>query len=345
MTATPTFTIMLPIHRPPLMLEYAVSSVLEQQRQDFELLIICDGPPSASVEAAEVYAARDPRIRAFVFPKGKRNGELHRHHALQEAHGSLVCQIADDDLWFPTHLDGVAALLAQFDFGHLLQISLLRDGTPYCHIGDLQDSWLRARMSAECFNFFGPTPAAYRLSAYRALPVGWSPAPREIMSDLYMWRKFIAQPEIRCGTRFEFTSLHISTHHRSDMTEASRRAENAAWRDRLRDPQVRDAITQQALQGVFRQASLGEIGLDLLQGMAQRLGPKLDAQLHGYGIRPAAARLVLERCAAQDTVLQDGVAAEPTPALTAVGAASTWRQQLRHLLSRLPIVWRLARHL
>ena len=44
MTA-PTFTILLPVNRPPALLKYAVRSVQAQERQDFELFIICDGAP------------------------------------------------------------------------------------------------------------------------------------------------------------------------------------------------------------------------------------------------------------------------------------------------------------
>ena len=43
MTAAPTFTILAPVHRPPELLAFAIGSVLNQTRQDFELFIVCDG--------------------------------------------------------------------------------------------------------------------------------------------------------------------------------------------------------------------------------------------------------------------------------------------------------------
>ena len=70
MTDAPTFTVLAPIHRPPDLLPFAIRSVLDQTRSDFELFIICDGAPEATAEAARAFAAQDRRIRAFVHPKG-----------------------------------------------------------------------------------------------------------------------------------------------------------------------------------------------------------------------------------------------------------------------------------
>ena len=59
---------------------------------------------------AELTAA-DPRVRWFDNPKGPRHGELHRHAALQEARGEIVCYLCDDDLWLPDHVERMRALL------------------------------------------------------------------------------------------------------------------------------------------------------------------------------------------------------------------------------------------
>ena len=55
--------------------------------------------------------------------------------------------------------------------------------------------------------FFGPTVAGYRLSAYRRLAEKWSPAPPNLHSDLYMWRKFLSAENMKVGSRFTITSL------------------------------------------------------------------------------------------------------------------------------------------
>ena len=66
---SPLFTIILAIHRPPLLLPFAVESVLRQTVQDFELFIVCDGAPEETVKLAETYAAADDRIKVYPFPK------------------------------------------------------------------------------------------------------------------------------------------------------------------------------------------------------------------------------------------------------------------------------------
>ena len=65
-------------------------------------------------------------------------------------------------------------------------------------------------MSPEVVAVFGPTAAGYRIEAYRALPIGWSPAPRDLHTDLFMWRKFLAQDKLRFGSRVAVTSVKFS---------------------------------------------------------------------------------------------------------------------------------------
>jgi glycosyltransferase involved in cell wall biosynthesis len=238
------FTILLPVHRPPALLPYAIASVQAQERQDFELFVVCDGAPPETAALARQCAAGDTRIRVFEHPKGERNGELYRHQALREAHGQYVCQIADDDLWLPNHLTEMDSLLRTVDFGHICQVWVTPDEKLHVGRHDLSDRAIRQRMLTENWNFFGPTTAGYRLSAYRSLPEGWSPAPREIASDLFMWRKFLACSELRVGTRYAITSVHLAAPHRQDWSMARREAELRRWAQRLADPAMRRAFVR-----------------------------------------------------------------------------------------------------
>ena len=221
----PSFTVLLCVVRPPDLIDLAIASVQAQTREDFELFVVCDGAPEATVNAACDMAARDPRIRVFPFEKGERHGELHRDAVLREARGRFVCHVADDDLWLPHHLDGMATLLEGADFGHSFTLFLSPKGKPSLRLHDLADPATRARLQTERWNYFGPTCAGYRLSAYRRLPVGWAPAPPEIWSDLHMWRKFLALPDIRCATRFDVSTISFPAVSRRNMDLALRRAE------------------------------------------------------------------------------------------------------------------------
>ncbi|WP_421934697.1 glycosyltransferase [Phenylobacterium sp.] len=231
---TPRFSILLPIHRPPVLLPYAVETVLGQSEADWELFIICDGAPEATAEAARAFAAADPRITACVFPKGERFGEAYRHEVLQGARGDFVCQIADDDLWLRHHLREMAALLESVEFGALTAVEIYPD-RPWTHsVYRLEDQAVRERMLRERFNFFGPSDVGYRMSTYRRLPVGWAPAPPDIWTDLHMWRKFLALDPILVGSRTTIQTVHMADALRVGMDLADREAETLKWMERIR---------------------------------------------------------------------------------------------------------------
>jgi hypothetical protein len=253
---SPAFTILLPVHRPPSMLPCAITSVLGQTRPDFELFVICDGAPPETAACAQEFAAKDARIRVFVHPKGERSGEPYRDQALRSARGRYVCQIADDDLWFPNHLEEMALLLDQAEFGNVLQVNVGGSGKITCALGDLAREEIRHAMLTERMNFFGPTAAGYRLETYRRLPVGWVPAPPDIWTDLHMWRKFLSLPGIVCATRFSFTGLHLGASVRGEMSDQARAEENRRLLETIQDPMRRDAIIQTVMRHLSLRAQL-----------------------------------------------------------------------------------------
>lgn len=243
----PAFTVLLPVHRPPALLPFAIASVQAQDRQDFELLVICDGAPPETAALARRLATADSRIRVFEHPKGERHGEAYRHAALQDARGHYVCQIADDDLWLPEHLSEIEKLLRSADFGNISMVWVQPNGKAIVDRHDLSDAATRQRMLTETWNFFGPTTAGYRLSAYRALPEGWSPAPQGMPTDLFMWRKFLARPELSVATRVAVTSAHFAAAYRKGWPDEQRAAEIRQWAQRFADAGYRRSFVLKAL--------------------------------------------------------------------------------------------------
>ena len=261
----PLFTVLLPVNRSPELLPFAVDSVLAQSEPRFELFILCDGPPRSTVACAEGLAARDPRIRVFDLPKGERHGEAHRHRALEAARGAYVAQLGDDDLWFPGHLMELAGLLDRADFGNLLQADIAPDGAVHAHPGDLADPAVRETMLTAAWNFFGPSCAGYRLEAYRRLPVGWSPAPSDVWTDLHMWRKFLARVDLAFATRLSVQCARLPASLRQHLTLEERAAENRALSERFASRRAR---------ADFRAAALASWNANML---AWKLGPTLAA--------------------------------------------------------------------
>lgn len=242
------FTVLLPVHRPPALLPFAIESVLAQRETRFRLCIVCDGAPPETIACAREFAARDARIEVFVFDKGERHGEAHRHHVLRSAGTEFVAQIGDDDLWFPDYLTELAALLAHADFGNLPQTELSPGGDIGVHAADLGHPVVRRKMLEEKWNMAGPTFVGYRLSTYHQLPEGWSPAPTDIWTDLYMWRKFLAVPGSRFATRFSVQGIKLSAETRQTLTLAERASETAAFASRISDPLVRSQFQIKALE-------------------------------------------------------------------------------------------------
>jgi glycosyltransferase involved in cell wall biosynthesis len=255
MTA-PLFTVLMPVHRPPDLLPYAVGSVLAQSCEAFELLIICDGAPAETVARARAFAGADRRVRVFAHPKGERHGEAYRHAALQHAAGRYVCQISDDDLWFDNHLAEAEGLMATADFGNLFGIRLRPDGRAQMDSTDLAIPVIRSAMLSARYNPFGPTCVVYRLETYRALPVGWSPAPPDLWTDLWMWRKFLALPGVRFATRPVATSLIFPAPLRSDQSLEQRRQEISRYAKLIRDAGFRDELWRAMLLDLSAQIVL-----------------------------------------------------------------------------------------
>jgi glycosyltransferase involved in cell wall biosynthesis len=252
------FTVLLPVHRPPAMLPFAIESVLAQSERSFRLCVICDGAPPETADCARTYAARDPRVEVFDFEKGERHGEAHRHKVLETANSAYVAQIGDDDIWLPDYLREMAALLKVADFGNLPQVEVMSDGAMHVASYDLARLDIGYRMIYRGWNYFGPTFTGYRLAAYRELVDGWTPAPHTVASDTFMWRKFARAPGLRFGTRFSIQGVRIGAVSRKTMSLEERAVEVGMIAERMRDPIFRGEYQIQALEMLA--AALNEDG-------------------------------------------------------------------------------------
>lgn len=88
-------SIIVPLYKVEKLMRRCIDSILRQQFDDFELLLIDDGSPDKSGEIADEYAAGDNRIKAFH----KENGGLAntRNYALQYATGEYLMFVDSDD--------------------------------------------------------------------------------------------------------------------------------------------------------------------------------------------------------------------------------------------------------
>ena len=110
------------------------------------------------MRAAEAASCGDGRIRVFSFPKGEGHGEAHRHTVLQQARGRYICALPDDDLWFPDHLEQMAILLSEFEFGNLLHANITVEGPLFIGMANRVDASARTKR-----HLFRPKRVSHRI--------------------------------------------------------------------------------------------------------------------------------------------------------------------------------------
>jgi hypothetical protein len=214
-------TVLVPTHEHDGTIEMSVASALAQTERDLEILIVGDGPTDRVRAAGERLAALDPRVSFLPFPKGKRHGEANRHEALKGATGRIVCYLSDDDLWLPDHMETMLALLFGDFLAHTYPtfISVKGSSSPF-------NGSPKGMLAGH--NYVPLSAMGHTMTAYRALPVGWSPAPPDVYTDLNMWRKFLL-----AGFRIEAspipTVVHFPSHHRVGWNQDRRRDEIGRW--------------------------------------------------------------------------------------------------------------------
>lgn len=96
----PKISIVLPCYNGAKMLGSAIESILAQTFQDWELIIVNDCSTDNTLEVAQLYAEKDPRIRVFSNDK---NSKLPAtlNHGFREACGEYWTWTSDDNLLLP----------------------------------------------------------------------------------------------------------------------------------------------------------------------------------------------------------------------------------------------------
>lgn len=88
-------SVIMPVYKVEAYIAKAIESVLAQTHTNFELLVVNDGSPDKSVEIAEGFAAKDPRIQILHKPNGGLSDA--RNFGLDRASGDYVYFVDSDD--------------------------------------------------------------------------------------------------------------------------------------------------------------------------------------------------------------------------------------------------------
>ncbi len=100
--AAPAVSVVMPVHNTPQYVEEAVSSILAQSFQDFELLVVDDGSNNETRALLCRLEGTDPRIK--VFYRDHSGISPTRNFAVQQAKAPLIANLDSDDVALPNRL-------------------------------------------------------------------------------------------------------------------------------------------------------------------------------------------------------------------------------------------------
>ena len=97
----PSVSVIIPTLKRPAMLQRAIRSVLAQGFQDFEIIVVIDGPDAETVPM--LVETLDSRIRVVSLPANVGLAEA-RNVGIRHARARWVALLDDDDEWLPDKL-------------------------------------------------------------------------------------------------------------------------------------------------------------------------------------------------------------------------------------------------
>ena len=99
----PHVTVVIPTYNYSGVLEYSISSVLDQTFRDFELLVVGDGCTDDSERV--VRSIGDARVQWVNLPRNTGHQTGPNNEGLRRARGEVIAYLGHDDLWLPNHLE------------------------------------------------------------------------------------------------------------------------------------------------------------------------------------------------------------------------------------------------
>jgi glycosyltransferase involved in cell wall biosynthesis len=106
----PKVTVLIPVFNRERFIDDAIRSVMEQDFDDFELLLVDDGSTDRTPEILEAWKKRDPRVVVVTSPANQGIARA-LNLGLAHARGRYVARLDSDDLMMPHRLAAQAAVL------------------------------------------------------------------------------------------------------------------------------------------------------------------------------------------------------------------------------------------
>jgi glycosyltransferase involved in cell wall biosynthesis len=102
---TSLVSVIIPTYRCEQYIGETLESISRQTYQDWEVIVIEDGPAGPTRRIVEDFARRHPSHRIEYLSNGANYGQAHaRNIAFSQAAGEFIALLDSDDRWFPEHL-------------------------------------------------------------------------------------------------------------------------------------------------------------------------------------------------------------------------------------------------
>lgn len=139
----PTVSIIVPVYNAEKNLDRCIESVLKQDYENFELILMDDGSKDNSGNLCDEYAKKDARIR--VIHKENSGVSDTRNQAIQLARGEYL-QFIDSDDWITPDATGLMVRMAQESKCEMVIADFYRViGERLAHKGDIREDGLLTR--------------------------------------------------------------------------------------------------------------------------------------------------------------------------------------------------------
>lgn len=112
---TPFFSVIITTYNRPDKLIRAIDSVLSQEFQDFELIIVNDGS-TADYDIVNKHIKDKEKIHYFYKQNEERS--VARNFGVNKSNGTFICFLDDDDYYFNNHLSVIRKAIEENNFTH-----------------------------------------------------------------------------------------------------------------------------------------------------------------------------------------------------------------------------------
>lgn len=110
------FSIIIPLYNKAPYIEKALSSIVSQTFQDYELIVIDDGSKDDSASIAEklILSQWGDGSKAKLIRQSNSGVSTARNNGVAASHGDYICFLDADDWWEPTFLEEMAKLIQDY---------------------------------------------------------------------------------------------------------------------------------------------------------------------------------------------------------------------------------------